>query len=64
MLTQHIREFVQVTPGPFPNFCVGPGLVQTCFDRSNQTLSFHVHVFPVQKAVGQLQLRVGLIHVA
>ena len=26
MLTQHIREFLQVTPGPFPNFFqVEPG---------------------------------------
>ena len=25
MLTRHIREFLQVTPGPFHNFCVGPG---------------------------------------
>ena len=25
LLTQHIREFLQVTPGPFPNFWVGPG---------------------------------------
>ena len=25
MLTQHIREFLQVTPGPFPDFWVGPG---------------------------------------
>ena len=25
MLTQHIRESLQVTPGPFPNFWVGPG---------------------------------------
>ena len=25
MLTQHIRESLQVTPGPFPDFWVGPG---------------------------------------
>ena len=25
MLTRHIREFLQVTPGPFPIFWVGPG---------------------------------------
>ena len=25
VLTQHIREFLQVTPGPFPDFWVGPG---------------------------------------
>ena len=25
MLTRHIRESLQVTPGPFPNFWVGPG---------------------------------------
>ena len=25
MLTRHIREFLQVTPGPFPDFWVGPG---------------------------------------
>ena len=24
MLTRHIREFLQVTPGPFPIFWVGP----------------------------------------
>ena len=25
MLTRHIRESLQVTPGPFPDFWVGPG---------------------------------------
>ena len=25
LLTQHIREFLQVWPGPLPNFWVGPG---------------------------------------
>ena len=25
MLTQHLRESLQVTPGPFPDFWVGPG---------------------------------------
>ena len=25
MLTWHIRESLQVTPGPFPDFWVGPG---------------------------------------
>ena len=25
MLTQHIREFLQVTPGHFPDFWAGPG---------------------------------------
>ena len=25
MLTQHIQEFLLVTPGPFPAFGVGPG---------------------------------------
>ena len=25
MLTLHIRESLQVTPGPFPDFWVGPG---------------------------------------
>ena len=25
MLTRHIREFLQVTPGPFPEFWAGPG---------------------------------------
>ena len=25
MLTRHIQEFLQVTPGPFPDFWVGPG---------------------------------------
>ena len=25
MLTQHIQENLQVTPGPFPDFWVGPG---------------------------------------
>ena len=23
--TQHIQDFLQLTPGPFPNFWVGPG---------------------------------------
>ena len=30
MLTWHIREFLQVTPGPFPDFWVGPGDEDTC----------------------------------
>ena len=30
LLTQHISEFLQVTPGPFPNFWVGAG------DKANQ----------------------------
>ena len=25
LLTQHIQESLQVTPGPFPDFWVGPG---------------------------------------
>ena len=25
MLTRHIREYLQVTPGPFHDFWVGPG---------------------------------------
>ena len=25
MLTRHIQESLQVTPGPFPDFWVGPG---------------------------------------
>ena len=25
MLTRHIWEYLQVTPGPFPDFWVGPG---------------------------------------
>ena len=25
MLTRHIRESLQVTPGPFPDFWAGPG---------------------------------------
>ena len=56
MLTQHIWESLQVIPGPFPNFCVGPGdeaSSDLLSDSSNQTLFFHVRVIPVQSAVGQ-----------
>ena len=31
MLTRHIRENLQVTPGPFPDFWVGPGDEATPF---------------------------------
>ena len=31
MLTRHIREYLQVTPGPFPDFWVGPGDEATLF---------------------------------
>ena len=30
LLTQHIRESLQVTPGPFPDFWVGPGDEASC----------------------------------
>ena len=33
LLTQHIWEFLQVTPGPFPDFWVGPG------DKANYGLA-------------------------
>ena len=55
-LSQHIQESLQVIPGPFPNFCVGPedeASSDLLSDSSNQTLFFHLHVFPVLKAVGQ-----------
>ena len=34
MLTRHIRESLQVTPGPFPDFWVGPGDEASCTTTS------------------------------
>ena len=40
MLTQHIQESLQVTPGPIPNFWVGPG------DEAISATSFNGHQTP------------------
>ena len=42
MLTRHIRESLQVTPGPFPDFWVGPGdeaMSCTCTSKVKDSLS-------------------------
>ena len=52
MLTRHIRESLQVTPGPFPDFWVGPGDEAMCSHGSCLyllqnfafKLLYHVHV--------------------
>ena len=49
MLTRHIRESLQVTPGPFPDFWVGPGdeamffLGPTLLIEAISPLSAHAH---------------------
>ena len=45
MLTRHIREGLQVTPGPFPDFWVGPGDEATSHGVYGETvhLSWYTH---------------------
>ena len=42
MLTRHIREYLQVTPGPFPDFWVGPGdeAMVACLSVVRQTCKY------------------------
>ena len=49
MLTQHIQESLQVTPGPFPDFWVGPGDEATA-DTSRRWPHPPVHLFAASTA--------------
>ena len=59
MLTRHIRESLQVTPGPFPDFWVGPGdeaslmwvsigLVQAFNHMTEGAYPHTTYLFPLQ----------------